>query len=359
MHYTLTYQRALNFGAALQAYALAKFLNDNGKPTQVIDYLPGYMNWQTKRPMKSVRGSIEKFKKYQKFSQFRRDFMPLTPKTFYSMNALKSLPNVESLIVGSDQVWNPMLHGKQSFDMSYLFAWPEASEYKKVGYAVSAGSVRFNDVFSAQHIGAVADFAAIGCRESRLLEDLLAQSDLDFSSTPLKTVLDPSLLLRDYSALEVPEIVPNQPYIVSYVVGSGEMLTSFEQRVAEAKEVLGLPVIHIGAKRIKNADQNILDIGPREWLTYIKNADFVLTNSFHGCAFSLNFEKQFTIVPHKLSELNERQKTLLAGVGLSERLLEDNAPITAENTNAIDYQQVSPALEKLIDASQSFLVEQL
>ena len=375
MIYTFTYQRALNFGATLQAYALAKFLNDNELPTQVVDYLPPYMHWQTKRPMKSLKGSIEKYKKYRKFSAFRRQFMPLTPKTFYSRNGLKRLVDPSAFVVGSDQVWNPNLHGesrdkktgKANFDMTYLFDFPLPEAYqtrvKKVAYAASAGSVRFRDITNRQIQDAISGFDAIGCRERILEQDVkvsLDESNACNSTKPqTDTVLDPSLLIRDYSEIELSQLVPKHDYVVSYVVGSGDMLSTFEKRVSEAKHLFGLPVIHLGAKAIASADQNVLDIGPREWLTYIKNAKYVITNSFHGCAFSLNFNRQFTLIPHKLTELNQRQKTLLEGVGLSERLLADGEAISEGNCRPINFNEVNKNLDALIRHSQRFLIEAL
>ena len=375
MIYTFTYQRALNFGATLQAYALAKFLNDNKLPTQVVDYLPPYMHWQTKRPMKSLKGSIEKYKKYRKFSAFRRQFMPLTPKTFYSRNGLKRLVDPSAFVVGSDQVWNPNLHGesrdkktgKANFDMTYLFDFPLPEAYqtrvKKVAYAASAGSVRFRDITNRQIQDAISGFDAIGCRERILEQDVKVSLDewnaCNSTKPQTDTVLDPSLLIRDYSEIELSQLVPKHDYVVSYVVGSGDMLSTFEKRVSEAKHLFGLPVIHLGAKAIASADQNVLDIGPREWLTYIKNAKYVITNSFHGCAFSLNFNRQFTLIPHKLTELNQRQKTLLEGVGLSERLLADGEAISEENCRPIDFNEVNKNLDALIRHSQRFLIEAL
>ena len=376
MIYTFTYQRALNFGASLQAYALAKFLNNQGLETQIVDYLPHYMHWQTKRPMKSLKGTIEKYKKYKKFSQFRGEFMPITDKTYFSKKALRLLPNPRAFVVGSDQVWNPNLHGetksqvKPSFDMTYLLdintEFNEQNpkpKVKKVAYAASAGSVRFNEVAEPDVINAVKQFDAIGCREQVLEQDIKAIFNDDKNDSEQKreaqTVLDPSLLLRDYSELEIVNLCPSQDYVVSYVVGSGEMLSTFNQRVAEAKNCFGLPVIHLGAKSIESADYNLLDIGPREWLTYIKNAKYVVTNSFHGCAFSLNFNRQFILIPHKLNELNQRQKTLLNGVGLEERLLDDGEKVTKTNLATFDYRPVNNKLYKLIEDSKEFLLKAL
>ena len=280
-----------------------------------------------------------------------------------------------AFVVGSDQVWNPNLHGesrdkktgKANFDMTYLFDFPlpEASQtrVKKVAYAASAGSVRFRDITNRQIQDAISGFDAIGCRERILEQDVkvsLDESNACNSTKPqTDTVLDPSLLLRDYSEIELNHLVPKHDYVVSYVVCSGDMLSTFEQRVSEAKHLFGLPVIHLGAKAIASADQNVLDIGPREWLTYIKNAKYVRTNSFHGCAFSLNFNRQFTLIPHKLTELNQRQKTLLEGVGLSERLLADGEAISEENCRPIDFNEVNKNLDALIRHSQRFLIEAL
>jgi exopolysaccharide biosynthesis predicted pyruvyltransferase EpsI len=136
------------------------------------------------------------------------------------------------------------------------------------------------------------------------------------------------------------------------------MLARYEQAVAELKKSTNIPVIHIGAKHINSADINILDVSPGEWVSFIKNADFVITNSFHGTAFSINLEKQFIFIPHILKNLNARQTTLLNRVGLMSRCANDTNDIRYDN-HAIDYSEVSPKLESVVLASKQFLLESL
>ena len=349
--YTITFQRALNNGAVLQAYALMKFLKNNKFDVEVLDYAPSYFLMQTYRPAKGIKKTIEKFKKFKKFKKFRQDFMTLTPKTYYTFNQLAYLPKADTIICGSDQIWNENLTGGKIDPTYYLdFA---ASNAKRVAYAASAGSIRIKKLKVCGEY--LAKFDSIGTRETVLAEDV---KSLVPNSNP-EVVVDPCLLISDYDEVLDFSRLPEGDFIVSYVVGSGEMLEKFNQKVMHIKSKTDLPIIHIGAKAIDAADDNILDIGPSDWAAFIKNAKHVVTNSFHGVAFCINFETNFVFIPQIIDNLNSRQTTLLKGVNLMSRMVshDDNSSLVL--FDEIDYEPVSENLSILVSKSQSFLLRSI
>ncbi|MCP2022380.1 UNVERIFIED_ORG: adenosine/AMP kinase [Pseudomonas reinekei] len=349
--YVITFQKALNYGAALQAYALAKFLRSSNFEVEIIDYMPTYFMLQTYRPAKGIKKSIEKFKKILAFSSFSSKHLPLTKNRYFSSKSISRISDGDAFICGSDQIWNYRLTGGK-FDKAFFLDFVPA-ESRRIAYAASAGSIRVHD-HTSEVKELTSKFYAIGAREETLASDL--ENIID--KNRLAVVVDPSLLIKDYIDVYDQQRIPATKYILSYVVGSGEMLARYEQAVAELKKSTNIPVIHIGAKHINSADINILDVSPGEWVSFIKNADFVITNSFHGTAFSINLEKQFIFIPHILKNLNARQTTLLNRVGLMSRCANDTNDIRYDK-HAIDYSEVSPKLESVVLASKQFLLESL
>lgn len=349
--YTITFQKALNYGATLQAYALVKFLKSLGHDVKIIDYLPHYFFLQTYRPAKGLRKTLDKYKKLKSFSVFSNKFLPLTDKTYFTKKSMRRITDAHAIVCGSDQIWNKSLTGGE-FDGAYFidFAPPGT---RRIAFAASAGSIRIKD-----HPETVKEYIpkldAVGVREEILEADIKEV----LPDKQIKTVLDPSLLIRDYSEVIIPSCTPNKKYIVSYVVGSGEMLSRFDRAIKKLKATTDIPVIHIGAKPIPSADENILNIGPSEWLTYIKNSCFVITNSFHGTAFSLNFEKNFIFIPHSIDNLNHRQTTLLKKLDLMSamRSREEEIDFSGEPVN---YSIITPRLNKLMEESREFLISSI
>src|SRR5688572_20605086 len=109
--YTITFSHVLNYGAILQAYALAKFLKQNDIDVEIIDYRPSYFMYQTYRPRKGIVKSYNKLIKNIRFYKFRNKFLPLTNNIFFNLSKLKShFKNSNDIFIcGSDQIWNSQL----------------------------------------------------------------------------------------------------------------------------------------------------------------------------------------------------------------------------------------------------------
>jgi hypothetical protein len=350
--YTITFQKALNYGAALQAYALTKFLKNANLEVQIIDYIPHYFLLQRYRPAKGIKKTIEKIYKLRRFDKFSRTHLPLTQKKYYTNRSLANIRDAHAVICGSDQIWNPDLTGGKS-DRAYFLEFP-SSPAKKIAFAASAGSRRLPD-FINQVKELLVEFDALGVREDTLNEDLKAH----LSGTESQVVVDPTLLIRDYREIIDNSTKPKEDYIATYVVGSGAMLSRFDDYIKELKKKTSLPIYHLGSKPIPSADYNLLDIGPTEWLTLIHAAKFIATNSFHGTAFSINFEKDFFFFPHIIENLNSRQTTLLSRLDLMCRVVDSPTDLIERELTNIPYKDVRPNLDRIIRESQEFLLRSI
>lgn len=344
---TLTFHRVLNYGAVLQAYALAKTVRDMGYDCKVADYTPLYFLYQIYRPAKGFKKSYDKLLKILRFSKFRKKYLPMTGRLHLKTKTMEAESGIHAYICGSDQVWNKSITNGRA-DKGFLIDF-ETKDARKIAFAASSGGNSLMDDKSYSDI--LNDYYTIGVRESVLKDDI---EKMGMDAT---VVVDPSLLIKDYSEIMDFTRVPSGDFLLTYVVGSGKTLKQFDDYVGELKKSTGIPVVHIGSKGLSSADISILDIGPSDWISFFEKAKFIVTNSFHGTAFSLNFEKQFIFVPHIKKSLNERQITLLKSVGLLDR-----AELTCYEYSKyinIDYSIVTPKLARIVDSSRFFLRESL
>ncbi|PTP14237.1 hypothetical protein CWO27_11545 [Vibrio sp. 10N.286.51.C3] len=345
---TMTFHHVLNYGAVLQAYALVKFLNDEGHDAKVLNYLPSYFLFQTYRPCKGIKKTADKLKKIKHFYDFRKQHLPITKEKYFSYNQLKNVDGVDAFICGSDQIWNKNLT-KGKVDKSFLLEFSDVNS-KRISFAASAGSSRISNDLSLGN-NSFEKFDALGVREDTLQKDLIEMTNNKY----VEVVLDPSLIVNDYSSVSRFDLVPEGEFIVTYVVGSNDTLEYFDQSIKELKQHTKMKVIHLGAKSISSADENILNLGPQDWVAFLSKAKFVVTNSFHGTAFSVNFKKQFIFVPNLNENLNSRQLTLLKSLDIVERKMNDITEMKGLCETEIDYNIVTPKLDLLVEKSKEFL----
>lgn len=322
---TLTFHWATNYGAVIQAYALQKCLIKLGYETEIINYVP-------KRPVLinsfvALKNRDRKFfHKEHNISSFRRKYLRLSGHKLGSSKKLKKYSDVYShIVVGSDQIWNYSftMGAEGGCTLSYFLNFA-GNQTKKISYAASFGMDSASDDYIKVVEPWIKDFDSISVRENtgvKIAEQLGVDADI---------VCDPTLLLRkeDYELLLPSPNVTNN-YIYSYILHGRE------------NDVVGI------TKAIQSSypDSKIIaenGEGIIEWLANIRNAKYVITNSFHGMMFSLIFNTPFIVVPVKGSKMNDRIYTVLGLVGLTDRIVEDEYSIpTAE----IDWSIVNTKLE--------------
>lgn len=367
----ITILKVNNYGAELQAYATQRILQLMGYDAEIIDYL-FYKNPRHKRTKASAptaKMSIGKhlkeflfpiFSKWKslkyndariiresKFDSFHLENTKLSV-CYESLDELKAADlDYNILIAGSDQIWNPGIYS--SID-PYLLCFGD-SDIRRISYASSFGVSSVPENVKLYYKKALQRFSAIGVREDAAV-DLVR----NFCGKDAQLVLDPTLLLNREQWMEVakPIRIPSQPYILVYELSS----IHYIKRVAvHISQLTGMPIVRVCKNACREDAEpeiiNIIDAGPAEFLYLLDNAGYVITNSFHGTAFSLNFGKQFyTIIPDGKSN-NSRQKSILRLMDAEDRILKENAPFP--DIKPVDSGKVEIILQKERKKSMLFL----
>lgn len=346
--YTITLHHILNSGSALQAYALQKFLIKNGYETEIINYRPIYFQSKTDFFKTILRNTIY-FKSYisqkRKFSMFQSQFMKLTKEKFTSYNKLEnSSLKGDIYITGSDQIWNSSYPcGK---DKAYYLSFVNNS--KKMSYAASLGKEPVPSDEIDWIISNVGDFEWVSVREF--------SSKKYFEKKGIRkvdNVCDPVFLLdnKDYEEVQIKPQYNN--YVVVYLVQKSELL---DELLNQIKKKYGYKIILIGVTSKCNADVILREVGPREFVGLIANAEFVIASSFHAVSFSLIFDKEFaTILPKKNSA---RIENILEIAGKSNRIVRSKSDI--KNIIEKDNKKiVSNNLDNFIEFSRNTLLNEI
>ena len=350
----LTYHNTRNCGAALQAYALQQALFVLGVDNEIIDYRCGKIEdtykikhfWEMKSPKMLIKWALTiryNKKAEKKFELFRNKEFKLSPP--YTRDTIAEANSCfDGFITGSDQVWNFYLNGG---DYAYLLDFA-GSEKKKISYAASMGSADVSDNDSEALKKALTSFSLISVREKTLKEYLKKQLGIES-----ELVLDPTLLLKkeNYSFDDANK--PEGKYIFVYTIAP---TPNIEKTAKALSDRTGYPVIwgHMSYRK-KTGFKNVTDLSPAEFVNYIKNAEYVLTSSFHGMAFSIILEKQFFYdLDISVKNNNARLETLSALLGLKSRELTADIEGIYDKAD-IDYSSVNQRLEEERNRSVDFL----
>ncbi|WP_373261707.1 polysaccharide pyruvyl transferase family protein [Hungatella hathewayi] len=368
----ITFHFVPNQGAVLQCYAIQTFLQRLGHDVKVIDYRPKYHTirysdwknpfmyaaWYYKRFRKSgiikcVEATILAFiracqmdldgrdkVRNRYFESFVKKNLNLTD-TYYTLEDLRSsCTEFDVIICGSDQIWNTSLLN-QEFDAAYFIDFGGANT-RKIAYAVSIGNIPPESEMSKLR-RLCAGLSAVSLREYN--EDII-----NAIGRNVHICIDPALLLdKDvYELVEAPATAP-PPYIFVFGFETTDTMLS---AVRETVERSGLSIINGSPDRVKITGnvENIRDYGPDQFLTFIKNASIVVTNSFHGTVFSILYEKKFVTVPH--SSRGNRMTQLLADIGLESCLWGHELFHMDEDIN---YQKIHERLSLLRSQSIAYL----
>lgn len=341
-----------NYGAMLQAYSLWKYLEERGHEVEFIDYAFGNARriplWKcfVSRQIHGCFDAIrKKLKAYVRFNivHFSDAFPRTRPvATFMELNDIGS--SYDALIVGSDQMWNPLWCSGETLPVVMLdFA---AKGKKRIAYAASFGTKEWKKEQNADEAGCLLrEFDAISVREEsgiKLVQELSGRDDA-------KWMIDPTLLhsASFYEPLLNVKCRKRHRYVFSYMLEewmNDENVESVMRAVMAAKGIDDIHTDKVSASGLLAPICKLLDVQSKmsvgTWLTEIANSDFVVTNSFHGTVFSILFHKPFLTMPvsGKMSGMNERIVSLLSMVGLSTRII-----------NTKDLDECRKVLDSVID----------
>lgn len=329
----VTFFRAANYGAMLQAYALWKFLESRGHEVVFIRtpcVAPKRIPLWRCFVSRSWKGVVTKLK--MRIHHSITEFAASYPQTIicYSIDAIKrETAACDVFIVGSDQMWNPIWCSGEYLPLVMLdFA---AEGKPRIAYAASFGVKSWDEKYGPERAGAgLSKFKAISVREAsgvEIVKDLTGRTDA-------KCLLDPTLLHGSdfYRRIIAERPILNRgnlPYVFRYWLQWSDVRES-DVAVELIKKRIGVDCVEDDSIPIKGVGSLFYrlcgvrgKIAVTEWLNKIAGASFVLTNSFHGTVFAILFHRPFLSVLLRggMSGMNERALSLLKILGLEDRAI--------------------------------------
>lgn len=349
---TITCHHVYNAGASLQAYALAAYLKKLGHEVQIIDYIPDYLvhykltgvsNPVYDKPVVRELYNIAKLpgrlaarwgRRKKAYDCFTSQYLPLTERHYASYDELQKYPpEADVYIAGSDQIWNSFFKNGRDPAFYLQFA-PQGCI--RASYAASFSTETVAPEYQAQTGEWLRTLDHISVRESSGLGIL---RDLGVSGGV--AVVDPVFLLsaNEWNTL-CPSVKFDAPYVLVYDFDGDPRIRKTAEQLASAH---GLRIYTL--QKSDYGDKCVGNGGPVEFVQLVRNASFVLSNSFHATAFSLIFHRPF-LVFNRSEGINTRMRDLITPVNLQERK-------SAEDMIAWD--DVQDRLDAYIAASKSYI----
>ena len=353
----LTFHKSINYGSVLQAFALSDLLRKRGYDAEIIDYEPAsytaqYRIFEENTTIHNVAANIRRlsvfdilWKQKRGFEKFREKYLPLSACKFTAASSPREFSQYyDAVICGSDQIWNVTAK-----DCDSIFFLPGKQFYKKIAYAASVNTATYNEnVCDDQLRKNILDFDYISIREHSGAEKVLRFLNTD---KQIKVQPDPSLLQTKgaFAALASKRIV-KEPYIFMYCANYQESTIRAAQKVSR---LLNKPVYTVLVCRsatqiakLKKSDIRIIrdKNRPEDFLSFIMNSDLVLSDSFHGAAFSIIFEKKFFSVNDFINGKyvdDERICNILGELGIPERYIKEEDIQNLDFQKEIDYTAVT------------------
>ncbi len=345
-----------NYGSLLQSIATIKILECLGHQPEIIDYQrnderglrmiktqvsqkDGYSNPLKRLAYIAVRYPIERLAQ-SRFDAMRKKYLKMTARCTNEKD-LRSL-KADAFITGSDQVWGPMMNGVYDSAFFLQFVAPGG---KKLSFASSFGKTTFDSRTKGEYIKMLSSYDKIAVREDTAVQ-LLSNWGL---RNCIGQVLDPTLLFsgQDWSdwliSSELQGKYIGRKYILIYQIHNDPNLSSYALKLAD-KTGLELVRVNPFMHQAKRGGKFICCPDVAEFLALIKNATYMVTDSFHGTCFAVNFNKQFIeILPN--NSTGTRNQSILTLTGLSNRIIVDFNDYSIVE-NVIDYDSVNLILEQ-------------
>lgn len=332
----MTLHNSPNYGSCLQTYATQTVLSGIGVVPRIIDYyredaIPENetdraLNGQLAKKMPIFRLPGVKTlaripvsrivaRRAAPLNEFRHSRLILTDRRYYSYEDLKNdPPQADIFCTGSDQVWNSVWN--KGFNKAFYLAFaPEGA--KRIAYAASIGKSSLEEWEKAPMREALLKYSHISVREEEAIE-LLDSIGIQ----GVVPVIDPTLMLtrEDWGQLASNKRIPIQPYILIYQLNKNP---EFDQYAQKLSKKLGLPLYRIayGVHEKRRGEHTIVCPRVEEFLGLFLSAEYVLTDSFHGTAFSVNLGRKFVAIsPGRFSG---RIMNLLSMTGATNHYLDD------------------------------------
>lgn len=357
----ITLHKIVNYGSVLQAYATQKKLEELGCEVEVVDYFTERMTQHgmskrikhkspkfEKNPLLTAVARAIMYPSYKKrfsvFMKFVNENLKMTPHTYTCEEDFEKYPiEADAYCTGSDQTWNSIWNEK--LDRPLYLSYADDNK-PKFSYASSFGRTKLEDWEIEPTKQLLSKYDSISMRESTGV-DILNSIGLDGVN-----VLDPTLLLNKYDwAPLVSDKYANEKYVLVYNLNRNSALDEFAHKLAQEKN---LKVYFMSYQLHDFYKKGKLICCPKvgEFLGLIKHASYVVSDSFHCTAFSINFNTEFAVVyPGKFST---RLQSLLKITNLESRVAKNGSDLDVIN-NKIDFESVNKIIESEREKSFAWL----
>ena len=351
---TITFQNTNNYGASLQCYALHRALQILGAETEVIQYDSPYLNKPYKIAALKEKGLVRfilgniwtlmRTPRNANFAEFNKNIKFSRKVNTKTISSLES--EYDLFLTGSDQVWNGNLSGH---DPNYFLGFVKDNK-KKGSYAASFGFLNVPNGEIDWYKKQLAGYRYYNVREisgQKIVKDL--------TGNEAKLTIDPTLLLKQEEWKKV-MAVPNikEPYILVYQITPSRKLSEIVNKLRNQTgyKVIAIPFIMDWPHKFTS----MLTIGPAEFLGLFCNASYVVTDSFHGTAFSLIFNRNFWTLS---SRKESRITSLLEILGLGNRILYFDEKIEKKLTTEVSYVDANTKFEEYRQNALSVIKEMI
>ena len=384
------YYKTKNYGGALQSYALCKALNNNGYNAEQICYVLNNKPVKNKSVKEKIKeagffGTIKKaislflraisiknikkrfvikdknknkvtFRQEQAFKSFLENDIPNSKIAYNDENISNCINNYDAFITGSDQVWNLRWY-KSPFFLDFV-----PSNKIKLAYSASIAMTSLNDSQKQIFKDSLKDFKGVSLRED---SDINLIKDLSLVK-PIYT-LDPTLLLdkSEWDNLCDKRVV-NEDYVFCYFLGNNKKERQIAKKFAKTKKLKLVTIPYAGNSNeyfnVNFGDIKLYDVSPNKFISLIKHAKYVFTDSFHASVFSLIYKKQFFVFNRDMvGSMNSRIKDLTNLFNVNERFCDfENENFEYVNSlKDIDYSKSFDKFIELKKQSIKFLEDNL
>lgn len=361
--------KVLNFASPLHSYVFQEFLKKNGIESTIIDYKPVYYGkYDVRHPLfyyidypdndpvvqnrllkKWKNLFFEREKRYDLFEEFINKYYNKTDKCYNAKILDTEDPGFDCYICVTDVIWkyNP----KNGFDRGYLLACEQMKGKKKIAYAASRGAKGYTEEQAKEFFDYISDIDYISVREKSLQNYIQENSDL-----PVTHVVDPVFLMEKEFYYDLAVRPKKKGYVLLYVVmEKAKDLVKAAVKFAQAHdlEVIELSENLEDEKIPKGTHHKVIyDIGVEEWLGYMQDAEYIFTNSFHACCFSIIFGKQFFAGARSGDKID----SVLDLFGLANRRIIKMNVESILQIPDIDYEIVNDRKKELVESSSDFIL---
>lgn len=348
----VTYHCSPNIGAVMQTYALCRFLKEHGYEVEIVDIRNFEPNLKTisegsPLPIRLVKSVVYPMR----ISNIFKKFYPAVSKHYMSMEELKANPpQSDYYIVGSDQVWNQAISRDKA--LAYFLDFGSDS-VKRLSYASSFGLTEWKPgkYATTEYVKRCLDqFDFISVRElegQKILKETFGKE--------ATIVLDPTFLNISYP--EIAGQIKQREEIVCYKL---EKTADFWKYMPMVSQKTGLPILLLNHNYPKKGYKYHFNPTVSQWVRRIAGASFVITDSFHGVAFSIIYKRQFAaVINHNGKE--SRLVSLLKLLHLEDRMFDSVEELSKSECwkTTIDYSKVNQYLSPLKEQSVNYLFSAL